>query len=326
MTELKNSIVILLAVFSFSSCMQEEIPVDRHLSGDSILGEADISFDYRYQVFYSLEENMVVSQNLKTDWDLGFECSPDGWHVILNNAKAMSVKKMDQTTYEDVLDDESVLWKWDAESGNIDSTAIGNWLLDDAAYIVDRGYDYNGQLIGLKKLKIENYSEESFSIRFGNLDGSETRVYTVAKNADLNFVSILLEGEGSVAEVEPPKDTWDLMFTQYLKFYDDSSLPDSYLVTGVLLNRHQTIAYEDTGVGYSDFKFENILTNDFSTNINTIGHDWKTYDFDTGFYITNSERNYIIQNSKAYYFKLHFLDFYNEFGEKGMTTFEMQRL
>ena len=44
--------------------------------------------------------------------------------------------------------------------------------------------------------------------------------------------------------------------------------------------------------------------------------------------ITNNiyEKNFIIKNSIGLYFKLHFIDFYNDSGEKGYPKFALQQL
>ena len=53
------------------------------------------------------------------------------------------------------------------------------------------------------------------------------------------------------------------------------------------------------------------------SDINVIGYDWKIYDFDTGFYTIDPSATYILSDTEGYFYKLRFIDFYNENGEKG---------
>jgi len=64
----------------------------------------------------------------------------------------------------------------------------------------------------------------------------------------------------------------------------------------------------------------------FSNEQNAIGYKWKIYDFDAQIYSVNSQMTYIIKSVSNRYFKLRFLDFYNNEGEKGFPSFEIQEL
>ena len=70
--------------------------------------------------------------------------------------------------------------------------------------------------------------------------------------------------------------------------------------------------------------FPNTL--DFSSNRNIIGYDWKTFDIDAGYYTVNENIVYIIKNVDDFYFKLRFIDFYDDNGAKGTPTFEYKLL
>ncbi len=74
-----------------SSCKKDELPVPKHLAGNVITSTANLESTYKWQIYYDLETNTVVGQNPKALWDLGFETSTDGFHVILNTSKTMFV-------------------------------------------------------------------------------------------------------------------------------------------------------------------------------------------------------------------------------------------
>ena len=48
--------------------------------------------------------------------------------------------------------------------------------------------------------------------------------------------------------------------------------------------------------------------------------------FNTNAYSVNPKMNYILKVADGFYYKLHFLDFYNDQGIKGYPKFEFQKL
>ena len=64
----------------------------------------------------------------------------------------------------------------------------------------------------------------------------------------------------------------------------------------------------------------------YSSYADVIGYDWNFFDFGTSSFIINSDLIYVIKNQNGYYFKLHFVDFYNDSGLKGYPKFEFQQL
>ena len=127
-----------------------------------------------------------------------------------------------------------------------------------------------------------------------------------------------------IVDVEPPKESWDLVFTQYTHAFIDP--PVSYLVTGVLSNRYRVQVAVDRQKNYSEIAYGDIASYVFRVDLNVIGFDWKEYDFDTGSYTVFPEINYVIKDSEGRHYKLHFTDFYDDTGEKGTPKFELQEL
>ena len=82
----------------------------------------------------------------------------------------------------------------------------------------------------------------------------------------------------------------------------------------------------DSEKEFNEITYEDIESYSFSSNQDVIGYDWKDFDFDSGFYLIYAEKNYIIKNGLDQYFKIHFIDFYDDLGEKGHPTFEIQQL
>lgn len=316
--------LVLLVTILFISCEKEELPITAHSAGSAITSTVNMNVDYRYQIFFDLETNTAVGQCLKTSWDLGFETAADGIHIVLNAAKYMMSLNTGDTSFVSVTDTSgfSSGKTWDAPSGNLDSTAIGNWTVPLNTYIIDRGYSETGQHQGFRKVRFESVTTTNFTVRLANLNGSGEVVMTVPKDTACNFTFLSFSNGGQIVTVEPPKRDWDLMFTQFIhEFHDPTS---TYLVTGCLLNRYNTHAVRDTIVEFTAIDFQSLENYTLSESINTIGYDWKTFNGTS--YITDPAISYIILDQHAYYYKLHFIDFYDQSGVKGNPKWEFQRL
>ncbi|HEX2900812.1 MAG TPA: HmuY family protein, partial [Bacteroidia bacterium] len=127
--------------------------------------------------------------------------------------------------------------------------------------------------------------------------------------------------ERGVVAIEPPKADWDLCFSQYLEV-----LPEAYLVTGVLLNRHQTAAVMDSTLPFSAIDIGIASDMQLSNSLNVIGYAWKFYHFNSATYQVLPQMTYIIRDSEGHLYKLHFVDFYDAQGVKGSPAWEYQRL
>jgi len=307
----------------FASCEMKETPVPPLPPGEAVTSDVSMGGSYAYQVFFDLETNTAVSKNQKVDWDLGFEASAEGFHVVLNTGKSMFAYDSGTSDFNAADSAGKKVHKlYDVSSGNLDSTAIGDWRTDKHVFFIDRGYDPNANALGFKKIQVLSVDDHTYQVKMSNLDGSGLVEKTLEKDSAYNFMFLSLES-GNLATVEPPKTKWDIAFTQYTTiFYDPDFLP--YLVTGCLINRYHTSAAADsvTAFGSIDQAAASGLT--FATTIDVIGYDWKT--FDGTRYTVNPAKNYVIKNRNGYYYKLHFLDFYGVTGEKGNPVFEFQRL
>ena len=157
---LLGSVGLGLLFFLFS-CEKEELPVPKHSPGNVITATVDMESNYKWQLFYSLKNNAVVSKNLKTIWDIGFETSADGYRIIINSAKFMFVSNMGNVSFNAVTDTSGfeANKKWDEASGNLDSTAIGDWRNKNNVYLISRGYDELGVHLGFKKMQIQSQNQ-----------------------------------------------------------------------------------------------------------------------------------------------------------------------
>lgn len=330
---MRLSAIYIIFLFAFTSCFEQDEMVPAHDPGNLTVGKVELTENYIYQIFYDLESNTTVKQNLLSDWDLGFETSENGWHIILNTSKMMLAGNTGQTDFENVKSSAGLTMNFDPSHGKVDSTAIGNWYRVEAekpvslqnVYIIDRGTDEDFNLLGTKKVTFNLQDENTFIIHFANLNGSDEKTMLVQKDTSVNFVCFSFDK--GIVEIEPNKNSWDLQFCKYSTLlFTDVGDPYPYLVTGVLLNPFKTVAALDSVTPFEEVNFEFAEKKNLVNQKDIIGYEWKDYDFGNGMYQVKPKKIYVIKNRLGFYYKLRFIDYYNSTGEKGYPTFEFLRL
>ena len=336
--------ILIILLFFLSSCFKEDEKVIPHDPGNLNTTTVSISnqdYPYLYQAYYSLSSDTVISQNLKGEWDLGFDCSESGWKIILNTSCFMYCANSGEKDISQATDTTGLNWKFDKSDGNPDSNAIGRWFDFDAAdsswiytrdvYVLNRGYDEKGILRGLKKVVFDSLSQDVYYLRFANIDGSNITAFTISKEGHVNNTFLSFDNGGKQITLEPNKQDWDLLFTQYTTLlFTDEGQAYPYLLTGVLLNPFQTQASQDSSISFFNVDYAIASGFDLSEETDIIGYDWKDIvgDVTSGqvTYVIIPNLYYVIQDKSGYLFKLRFISFYNNDGLKGCPTFEFQKL
>lgn len=316
-----------LCTMGFASCTRDELPVKPHESGNVTIAGVDMDATYKWQIYFDLKTNTVVGKSDKAIWDIGLETTADGYHVVLNGAKAMFAMATSKTDFADVKMTDTAGFatnsKWDAAGGSMDSTAIGDWRKNKAVYILDRGYDAALKHQGWAKLQLLSVSDTSYQLRFAALDGTNEAVLAVRKDSAYNLAFVSFATKNTVM-VEPVKYNWDLVFSQYTYVFYNLTPPTPYLVTGCLLNRYHTTCYLDTTSQFTNITYSNVAEEKLADDISGIGYDWKVYT--NGTYVIRPENNYVIQDAAGVLYKLHFTAFYSTTGAKGSPQWEYQQL
>lgn len=316
--------MLILAVL-LCSCEKKELPAPAFDRGDLITNQVDMGSTYKNQLWFSLGENRIMSTNMRTDWDLAFEASATGNHIMLNGSKGMKVYKTLYTDLSQVTDTTGleVNSKIDAPSGRLDSTALDGWENSNTVYIINRGYSETGAHQGYYKFKVASVNAGSFTFDYGDVFGTQIMQGTVNKNADYNFVMYSFT-TGHEAYIEPKKTDYDLCFTVYTHFFINPF--QYYQVNGALQNYYKTRVVSIKNKPFMDIVIGDTLGRQFSTDRNSIGYEWKTFSLTTNLYTIDPTYCYIIQDSKGYFYKLHFIDFYTTAGIKGAPKFEFKKL
>ncbi len=341
-----NILVLTGVILLFNSCFKEDRKVRPHDPGNLKMVTIDMTdapnkIFYTYQVYFRLNSAAVISTNEKKNSDLGFECADSAWHIILNTADFMYATNTGSTDFSATYDTTGMKWSFDKSDGNPDSTAIGKWIqfsgpdsiksYTDDVYIINRGYDALGNLLGLKKIVFLSLDQGEYTFKYANLDGSDEHTYSISKNPDVNYVFFSFDNGGKEVDLQPPKYDWDLVFTQYttLLFTTDGE-PYPYLVTGALSNRYGVEVAEDTIMNFESIDLQQAMNMDFSKDIDVIGYDWKDIVGDPASgsvtYKIRQKVYYVIRDQEGLYYKLRFIGFYNNDGLKGFPQFEFQQL
>jgi len=321
--------IVKIIVFSgifFASCEKKEIPVDPPppTPGDVTIRQVNMGSDYSDQIYYRLSDSGIVSVNDRSIWDLSFESSDEGWHVLINSSKGMKVSFFEGVGFQDELSLANVIWNYDASTGNLDSTAIGDWRSANGIYVVNRGYSTTGSFYGNKKFIVSDVNENFFTVEFSDLNGNNHQVVEILKNSDLNYTQFSFDT--GLVEVEPEKNSWDFLFTQYTYIFTDIEEVTPYQVTGVLLNPNNVQALLIDTLSFENIDLEFASSIILSDKLDAIGYNWKSYGLNAGYYEIYSNQIYIIKDVEGIYYKLHFTDFYTETGLKGAPKFEFQKL
>jgi hypothetical protein len=289
---------------------------------------------YDNQIWFNLQDKSVVSANSFLDWDLGFESNGPGHHIILNTSRFMYAGNTGSTDFYGITTNTCDTMIYDDSSGDLSKTAIGEWadftdpgnpVYAKNVYIIDLGYDNNGIPFGFKKIIFDIFENETYSISFSNLDGSDEHSFQINTDPERSFTLFSFKNGGSTIPVQPTDSEWDICFTQYSTIlFDDYNVATPYLVRGVYLNPTATTAASDTINSFYDITINDIDNYTLSSAQDAIGYAWKDYKNDS--YKINPDIFYIVKDQTGEYYKLKFTGYYNSSGERGYPSFQIVNL
>lgn len=323
---MKIYLVALSLIIAAAGCEMPEKPIKPFDRGGVSTETINLTSNYKFQVFYNLDSQRVVKSVNRMDWDLAFDCSNN--HVILTNSgRGIYVAATNQTDLAAVNDTVGLKFYWGQPSLDKDSLAFGAWWTQPGkVFVLDMGSDLNGIPLGFMKCIPELTSENKLKLTYCAIESKTPKHIEVIKDSRFLFSYVSLLNDATL-EVEPPKDQWDFLFTQYVKLLFDPPYPATrnYEVVGVLHNTTRLEVGYDFKTPFKDISSKNIPSK-FYTNRDAIGFDWKWFEIGTNSYTVNPGMNYILKTESGFYYKLHFLDFYDDKGVKGFPKFEYQKI
>ena len=274
---------------------------------------------YVNQSYYSLENGEVLNVS-NTDWDLAFDASGFGSGIRINGQNGielyvspsdtvdwLTVDTLGMTSWTNVIDSD-LSWSNGAFNADFDENDAGDlgWgayntithtITGNKIFVVKSGNSW------AKKIWIKSLVGGTYTVYYSDLDNSNvvTKTITKADYTDKNYVYYNLANE-TILDKEPANNTWDLVFTKYVAKIAPNT---PYGVSGVLLNKNTT-AYKNLSIETNAANFDAVIP--LATEINTIGYNWKSYVFGTG-YVMDDSATYFIKTANGDYWKLGFIDF-----------------
>lgn len=329
---MRNILFFLLLLFLCFSCFKEDNPMPPY-PGETITIENNLG---SYQSYFDLESKSVLMYNDTGEWDIGFEASERGWHLKINSAKELFVYNTGVTDITQAIDlPGNEIWKYDASSGNDDSTAFGKWCDTTVFPFTSEGLVY---IIGKKKsdvfseygrMQFIQSDSDRYLFNYNTQNNKTVRQGEVLKNDSVNYVYFNL-AEGIQKNLEPDNMVYDLLFTPYYDLlFDDDGTPVPYFLRGVLLNTNSVKAYKETNVPFEEFTFSDVKNEKFTDRQDVIGYNWKDVDIDfnagSAVYYVIPGITYIISSAEGNLYKLRFLS-YTKNGINGFPQFEVKSL
>jgi len=342
-----RKIFMLLIVFPllFSSCFKEDERITPHDRGNKIsviipitaIEDNQVKL-YKNQVYFRLSDSAIVSSNHKTSWDLAFDATENGCRIWLNTANFMLAGETATTNPTEVNSATGLTMLFDPSSGNPDSTVLKNWIqfsendtsYSQKVYVIDRGYDEAGNLLGYRKIKFDSLVNGRYYFTYSNLNNTALTQAIVQKEQGYNKVYYSFQSSEQI-QVEPLQNDYDLLFTQYTTLlFTNEGEPYPYLVTGVLLNPFETETAFETAFHFDEIDQAVAENLSYTRQMDRIGYNWKDVegDVESGVvnYVVNPNWTYIIRTQNGDLYKMRFVSFYNNQGVKGFPNIEYQRL
>lgn len=326
---MKYWVVLMPVLFALFGCEKEELPVTPAASQAITAAMGD---DYSNMLYFNINSGIFVKQGPHTGYDLQLESAEDGRYIFLNGSNFMFVRAAGTVPFTSVIDTSGIApWRYDFPTGQQQRTAIGTWFTPqgtskEEVFIVNRGYDEKGKELGFLKMQVLGVTATAYQLRIGTLENTLDTVVSINKNEDVNRVQFSFSSFG-VEDIEPNKNDWHLHFTQYTDFDitdDGDTIP--YLVRGVLINPENVSVARLDNADFTAITEADVLNLNYSTDQNAIGYNWKAFSLDTGIYEVRPGIVYILREKSGNYYKLRFVDYYNDAGLKGFAKFEIRGL
>ncbi len=293
--------------------------------------------NYENQIWFSIA-NQKTWVNSHECWEIAFG-SDAGSNVQLNcgiNGDVAATKiepnKLASITadYLNSLPDSA--WHVDNPSGEADSQVFNGWFVRktlgsdsgrDLVYVIRRG---PASMAPQQYLYIQLVSRVGgvYHIKWKYMFNATAQLHDVyiPTNPDYNYTYYNF-GSESIVNNEPTTNTeWDIVFTTYRKYIPDptnGNKPYPYTLRGVLSNHNGVKVYDVPNVGLNtwnqiDLNYAKGIV--YSPFYDEIGYDWKIWNMSANKY-TMANKIFVVKDVKDNYFKLKFVDFYDDNGKKG---------
>ena len=287
----------------------------------------------------NVEDNHMVFLNLSTG--IHTEAPNSAWHIALDNrpnghSARTNLTHASYQLFSTQDTDFNINPKDFMKEANLMMDSVANWFgnnivntdcgYESDVYIYHHKPDVLGEGEKLFKFQILSADHKKYRIKYHNLLNINCKevILVVEKNPKYNFTYVNFE-ENEAVYLEPRKEDWDIVFTQYrdMVIYEVDNTFYPYQVLGALINPHKTYVYEMNNkkafvnVNSEDCKYAN-----WGRVTNTVGFDWKSYSINNAVYETDSSMIWLLKDQQEDFYKFRFINFYNDLGESGYPTLE----
>ncbi|MCK9481514.1 MAG: HmuY family protein [Bacteroidia bacterium] len=329
--------IALSTLLLLTSCFKEDRPLVLPASKAKVMS-VFMGSEFQNQIFFKMEDQSYQTSNLN-DWDLAFDNVSNQFKIVTNYGRNIFVARtqaLDVSQLESIKPAQIPIkqWLYDFPNGSIDSNAFGDWknLYGNKMpfHIIDMGRTLPSPQ-RYYVVRVLEADDVQYKVEFGKFSMLDSlQVVEIKRNKNRNFTYLNIRNGQIHTDFEPLKEDWDFVFTRYrFIFYIDPNPtePLPYLVSGCLLNPHNVSVSLDTVSGFENINLKLCNQKHFTKSQDVIGYAWKSFDYSVSFsYTINPNMVYIVKNNKGDFYKIRFLDFYNENKQTGYPKFQIQQV
>ncbi len=316
------------------------------LAGANIQAQAFVELacgaNYSQQAYYRLSDDQTTKLD-NTSWDLAFTANgADDAGILINESVTASFTTplpefeayaVPVEFFEDFIDPASLVdrryndeksWLYGAlntDKDLMDPADYGWGKRDPMTNIIyaEKVFAFKLRNGVYKKFIIDSLVGTTYYMRWADLDGANEKAMAIDKNDHLDAGFAYLSIQNNQILANPPKD-WDFFFGRHKDALDDNNGGFiEYMVTGVLSGPGiQTAEADGVDVETVDYVTGN-YADSLSYDPRIIDHDWKYFDFTTGWEI-DFDRAFFVKTRDDHVWKIIIVDF--EGSSTGNMTFE----
>jgi hypothetical protein len=323
---------VLLIIPILSACFKEDVRLKPYDGAITVIPEP-VQQNISY---FDFETGLVLSSVPSNAWQLGFECTPEGWHITTNSGGNWFVYNTGQTAQAQAGSMPTRIdHLYDVPSKFPDSTAVGNWTTVSPGgntythnvYLL--GHYENGVFRNIKQVVFLSVDDTSYRFLYKEEAAGIQDTIRIIKNNTVNYVYFSFDTKQQV-NIEPNKETWDLAFGPYYDLATLFSVTIPYAVGGSYINSYNMEAVLDSVNSFENINAGMIAGYEFRSQRDIPGYRWKNVTVDatgggTATYKVKSNYNYIFHTSADHYYKLRFLSYMHN-GLSGYPQFEFLKL
>lgn len=321
----------ILILFLLSACFKEDErlkPYNGMLT--TITDPVQLNTSY-----FDFETDSVIASVPSHTWQIGFECTAEGWHIITNSGDNWFIYNTGQT----VLNSSATMptrvdHLYDVPSAFPDSTAVGNWVTISPG---GNSYTNNVYLLGnyetgsfrnIKEVVFLSVDDTSYRFLYRENLSAQTDTIQIIKSDSATYVYYNFDTNLQV-NTEPNKEIWDLAFAPYYDLATNFGVTIPYPVGGSFLNSGYTEAVLDSANPFNSIDIGMIPDYEFIRQRNIPGYRWKIPNVNissgSASYKVITKYTYIFHTSDDHYYKLRFIS-YEHLAESGYPQFEFIKL